>query len=208
VAAVVPVPEDDFIDKEDLVADRERIESAGLNPDAPIGDLADQLEDISDSEPDDPLDDILQSFDNQNSDVAASADNTEDELDKLADILDIPDHSDAFLENVEIAKRPLGGGDEAVNVIGAAAVGNSELDAPNSAEAKADREFIEDSKGIDEWLGNKKPSRPKNLAKKSGTSVAKPVKKSNNIVLYILLIVLFLILGVSIGVLAFFSGLF
>jgi hypothetical protein len=214
VATITTPPAEDFIDKEDLVADRERIEEAGLNPDAPIGDLADKLEDITEEESDDPLDDILQSLDSQSAAAEDIADDVDDELEKLADILDIPDHSDAFLENVEISKRPLGGGEETASVIGAAAVDSAELDVPDVAEAKADKEFVEDSKGLEQWLASEKTDQPAEPAKPAKAEKkpkpAKPAKKpkSNNVVLYILLIVLFLILGASLGVLAFFSGLF
>ncbi|MDR3125991.1 MAG: hypothetical protein LBU20_02910 [Candidatus Nomurabacteria bacterium] len=216
-AATITVPSDDFVEKDDLVADRERIAESGLDPDASIGDLADKLEDIPDEEPEDVFDDILQSLaDGGDQPSDETADDVEEELEKLADILDIPDHSDAFLENVEIAKRPLGGGEEAVGAIGATAVDSAELGAPDSAETKADKEFIEDSKIADEWLDNQKQPKPARKAKlnKAAKKAQKQeylkhtAKKSNNVVLYVLLIVLFAILGASLGVLAFFSGLF
>jgi hypothetical protein len=220
VVATVTTPvaaEDEYIEKDDKIADRERIEEAGLNPDAAIGDLANQLEDISDDDSSDPLDDILQSFDGGEDGVETEiADDVESDLEKLADILDIPDHSDAFLENVEISKRPLGGGEEAASVIGATAVAEAELDTPASDEIEADREFIEDSKGLDEWLGDKKSNRSKPAKADKLAKLDKPAKlenfskpaKKSNLVLYILLFVLFAILGISLGVLAFFSGLF
>jgi hypothetical protein len=227
VTTLTELPENDFIESEDKVADRERIEQAGLDPDAAVGDLANQLEEISDESPEDELDNILQSFDSEPSSVAAepseAPDVTEDELEKLADILDIPDHSDAFLENVEIAKRPLGGGEETISAIGSSALGDVGLAPAELAEAKADEEFIDDSSVLDEWLKGEKPSgaiepakpagpvkpvKPAKPAKPAKQTLPKPARKKSNAVLYILLVVLFAILGVSLGVLAFFSGLF
>jgi hypothetical protein len=212
VVAIAPIvaDEDDTIEKDDLVADRERIEEAGLDPDAAIGDLTDQLEEIADDDADDDLDDILQSFDSDTETEVADevADEAQDELEKLADILDMPDHTEAFLENVEVAKRPLGGGEEAVSSMGAAAIADTEFGAADSAEMKADTEFLEDTRGLDEWLDNTKPSKPKADKRPSKIDLPAPTKKGSNVVLYVLLVVLFVILGASLGALAYFSGLF
>ena len=196
------------IEMDSIISDRERIENSGLDPDEPVGNLADQL-DEAEGEVNDSFSDILQNFDNEpEKEIAEEVMNdVEDDLEKLADILDIPDHSDAFLENVEIAKRPLGRNEE---VMGAMAVTETKSSAPipDMAEMKASKEFVEDTKGLDDWFDDKKEKKPKAEKKAKKKKADKPAKKSGNVVLYVLLIVLFVILGASLGILAYFSGLF
>lgn len=201
------VPEPEPIEIDNIIADRERIENSGLDPDESIGNLTDQLESMNDDESNDPLNDILQNFDSDPVEQVATeaVDEMDNDLEKLADILDIPDHSDSFLENVEIAKRPLGGGEE---TIGAIAVAETGLNASDIIEAKADKEFIEDAKNVNDWFDDKKEIKPQSDKKVKKKKANKPVKKTSNVVLYVLLIVLFVILGASLGVLAYFSGLF
>jgi hypothetical protein len=197
------VADNSYMEKDDIILDRERIEGAGLDPDAAIGDLSDQLEDISSDISEEPFGEILQSFTSDTSEKIANeiADDVSDDLERLADILDIPDHSDAFLENVSIEKRPLGGESELPSAVaaidGTRSVANTIKDEVSEKSVNND---IDESEKLSE---NNKKNKKSNKAKSN-----KSAKKSSSTVLYVLLVILFVILGSSLGVLAYFSGLF
>jgi len=202
-----PVIEEEYIETDNIMSDRQRIENSGLNSDESIGNLSDQLENIENEE--EFLNDITENFDDSMDDIAnEAAEDMGENLENLANILDIPDHSDSFLENVQINKRPLGSQQEAIDGMASTALADSSLITPSFSEAKANREFIEDAKSLNKLFDEEKEVIAKDIKKLNKQKNNKTANKGNNAVLYILLVVLFIILGTSLGMLAYFSGLF
>jgi hypothetical protein len=158
------------------------------------------------------LGDILDNLEGMSDDTGLVPDDPDENLENLADIVDIPDHSEAFLENVEIEKRPLGGGESVASSVGSASVEKVVNFGSDADEALADQEFIKD-KPTSRWLGIKsktKPAQHTNLKAPKKPTEIKPLKaaKKGSATLYVVLIILILILGGAAGALAYFSGLF
>ena len=187
-------------DDEDDEENRERLEKNGLDPDATVEEMMDAAEPEDDDE---FLEELMSSL---GDDIEEEPEPNEQEG---ADILDMPDRSEAFLPEVDIEKRPLGG-----NAVAAA----MEID---PKEAAADKAFAED-KPDERWLeqDKQKPGLSKKEQKKAAKLAAKQAKKQpkpqvphkkksrvGQAFLYVFLIILLLILGGSLGALAYFSGL-
>ncbi|MDR1197304.1 MAG: hypothetical protein LBL08_03490 [Candidatus Nomurabacteria bacterium] len=212
---------------------RERLNNAGLDPDATLEELDESFEEPeTDETEDEVLDSIMKDLEDEPEAEVSEVAEAAEELEQLADILDIPDHSEAFLSDVEIEKRPLGGEETAVEM-GALAVEEAKDIAPITEEEKtdpatekeilADEEFIKDELKTDivkEPAPEKKPEKTKPEKPAKAPKPPKPSKppkpvrmsgeprKGTKVILYILLVILFIILGGSLGALAYFSGLF
>lgn len=181
--------------------DRDRLERSGLDPDATVEEMM-ELSELEDG--DEFLEEMMNNLgedieeDSEQNDIA--------ENDPAADILSFPDRSDAFLSEVDIEKRPLGG----------SAVANSVMMADAKEEA-ANEAFINDEPSARQ-LGVPKISKKDQKRKdkddggqiKGMQMVSTPKKKSRagQVLLYIALILLLAILGGALGALAYFSGLF
>jgi hypothetical protein len=181
-----------------------------IEPDLPVEE--NEESEILDDE-DMALGDILDNLEGMSDDTGLVPDDPGENLENLADIVDIPDHSEAFLENVEIEKRPLGGGESVVSSVGSASVEKVVNFGDDAAEEVADQEFIKD-KPTPKWLESKpkvKSSQPvadSKTSKKPAKLKPPKVAKKGSATLYVVLIILILILGGAAGALAYFSGLF
>ena len=173
--------------------DRERIEKNGLNPDATI----EQMMEIAEpSDNDDFLDEIMN---NLGEDIEEDLSETNSD-NNVADILSFPDRSDAFLSELDIEKRPIGG----------SAVANTVMPVEEN-KITADETFVDTDTNNENTISKKEQKKiNKNLKKQAKYTNKKPQKKSKagQALLYIALIILLVIFGSALGALAYFSGLF
>ena len=134
-----------------------------------------------------------------------------DDIDDMENDLPLDAFEQPFLDKVVVEKRPLSGGEATEREIDMRELLTAEesMIADMDAEKRADEEFIADEPN-DGWMSanNNKPEKPVKVhdEKASQPTIAeKPAKSKLNVLFYILLVLLLIILGCSIGALIYFS---